>query len=89
MLNDGPAGLPSTLNIQHSTLNIPLSLSTPAFLVDRTIVEQNCTRMRDKALASGVAFRPHVKTPKPIQTARRQPGGAIGTYTLCTMAERL
>lgn len=87
MLNDGPAGLPSTLNIQHSTLNIPLSLSTPAFLVDRTIVEQNCTRMRDKALASGVAFRPHVKTHKTIEIARMQHGGAIGPITVSTMAE--
>jgi D-serine deaminase-like pyridoxal phosphate-dependent protein len=88
MLNDEPAGLHSTLNIQYSAFNISLSsLSTPAFLVDRTIVEQNCVRMRDKALASGVAFRPHVKTHKTIEIAQMQHGGATGPITVSTMAE--
>jgi D-serine deaminase-like pyridoxal phosphate-dependent protein len=62
-------------------------VTTPAFLVDRTIVEQNCVRMRAKALASGVAFRPHVKTHKTIEIARMQHGGAIGPITVSTMAE--
>ncbi|MEA2327094.1 MAG: hypothetical protein QOE68_2053 [Thermoanaerobaculia bacterium] len=62
-------------------------VTTPAFLVDRTIVEQNCARMRAKALASGVAFRPHVKTHKTIEIARMQHGGAIGPITVSTMAE--
>jgi D-serine deaminase-like pyridoxal phosphate-dependent protein len=88
MLNDGTAALHSTLNIQHSAFNISLSsLSTPAFLVDRTIVEQNCARMRAKALASGVGFRPHVKTHKTIEIGRMQHGGAIGPITVSTMAE--
>jgi D-serine deaminase-like pyridoxal phosphate-dependent protein len=88
MLNDGTAGLHSTLSIQHSTFNISLSsLSTPAFLVDRNIVEQNCTRMRAKALASAVAFRPHVKTHKTIEIGRMQHGGAAGPITVSTMAE--
>jgi len=91
MLNDEErtaALLHSTLNIQHSTLNIPLlTLPTPAFLVDRTIVEQNCARMRAKALSSGVAFRPHVKTHKTIEIGRMQHGGAPGPITVSTMAE--
>ena len=88
MLNDGTAGLHSTLNIQHSAFNISLSsLSTPAFLVDRNIVEQNCVRMRARALASGVAFRPHVKTHKTLEVARMQHGGATGPITVSTMAE--
>jgi D-serine deaminase-like pyridoxal phosphate-dependent protein len=62
-------------------------VTTPAFLVDRTIVEQNCVRMRAKALSSGVAFRPHVKTHKTIEIARMQHGGAIGPITVSTMAE--
>ncbi len=91
MLNDGdraPALLHSTVNIHHSTLNIPLlTLPTPAFLVDRTIVEQNCARMRAKARSSGVAFRPHVKTHKTIEVGRIQHGGAPGPITVSTMAE--
>jgi len=62
-------------------------VTTPAFLVDRSIVEQNCARMRAKALASGVGFRPHVKTHKTIEIARMQHGGAIGPITVSTMAE--
>jgi D-serine deaminase-like pyridoxal phosphate-dependent protein len=62
-------------------------VTTPAFLVDRTIVEQNTARMRAKALASGVAFRPHVKTHKTFEIARMQHGGAAGPITVSTMAE--
>src|SRR5436305_424195 len=88
MLNDATAGLHSPLSIQHSTFNISLSsLSTPAFLVDRNIVEQNCARMREKARASGVAFRPHVKTHKTIEIGRMQHGGALGPITVSTLAE--
>src|SRR5712692_6256665 len=73
-------------NIQHSTLNIQ-HFSTPAFLVDKAIVEQNCARMRDKAAASGVRFRPHVKTHKTAEIARLQHGGALGPITVSTLAE--
>jgi len=62
-------------------------LTTPAFLVDRSIVEQNCARMRRKALDSGVAFRPHVKTHKTIEAARLQHAAAAGPITVSTMAE--
>jgi len=62
-------------------------VATPAFLVDRTIVEQNCARMRAKARSSGVAFRPHVKTHKTIEIGRMQHGGAPGPITVSTMAE--
>jgi D-serine deaminase-like pyridoxal phosphate-dependent protein len=62
-------------------------LTTPAFLVDRNIVEQNCARMRRKALDSGVAFRPHAKTHKTVEIARLQHGGGTGPITVSTMAE--
>ena len=62
-------------------------LQTPAFLVDRNIVEQNCARMREKARASGVAFRPHVKTHKTIEIGRMQHGGGSGPITVSTLAE--
>lgn len=62
-------------------------METPAFLVDRNIVEQNCSRMREKARRSNVAFRPHVKTHKSIEIARMQHGGKIGPITVSTLAE--
>jgi D-serine deaminase-like pyridoxal phosphate-dependent protein len=60
---------------------------TPAFLVDRPAVQRNCTKMRDKAHASGVGFRPHVKTHKSIEIGRMQHGGATGPITVSTLAE--
>jgi D-serine deaminase-like pyridoxal phosphate-dependent protein len=62
-------------------------VTTPAFLVDRSIVEQNCRRMRAKAQTSGVAFRPHVKTHKALEIGRMQHGGGTGPITVSTMAE--
>ena len=62
-------------------------MTTPAFLVDRNIVEQNCRAMRDKALTSGVAFRPHAKTHKTVEIARMQHGGGVGPITVSTLAE--
>jgi D-serine deaminase-like pyridoxal phosphate-dependent protein len=62
-------------------------LATPAFLVAREIVERNCDAMRTKAAASGVAFRPHVKTHKTIEVGLMQHGGARGPVTVSTLAE--
>lgn len=63
------------------------SITTPAFLVDRNVVQRNCDRMREKALHSGVAFRPHVKTHKSVEVGRMQFGGQVGPITVSTMAE--
>ena len=60
---------------------------TPVFLVDRSVVQRNCDRMRKKAHASGVIFRPHVKTHKTTEIGRMQHGGATGAITVSTLAE--
>jgi D-serine deaminase-like pyridoxal phosphate-dependent protein len=86
MLNDAERTRHSTLNIEHSTLNIS-NVQTPAFLVDRAIVAQNCASMREKAISSGVAFRPHVKTHKTLEIGRMQHAGATGPITVSTLAE--
>lgn len=62
-------------------------VTTPAFLVDRAVLTRNCERMLNKARASGVAFRPHVKTHKVTQVGRMQHGGARGPITVSTLAE--
>jgi D-serine deaminase-like pyridoxal phosphate-dependent protein len=62
-------------------------LTTPAFLLDVERVQRNCDRMREKAYASGVAFRPHVKTHKTIEIGRMQHGGRTGPITVSTLAE--
>ncbi|HEX2061783.1 MAG TPA: alanine racemase [Thermoanaerobaculia bacterium] len=61
--------------------------STPAFLVDRAVVQRNCDAMRAKARESGVAFRPHVKTHKTVEIGRMQHGGGTGPITVSTLAE--
>lgn len=60
---------------------------TPAFLVDRAVVQRNCDRMRAKAQSSGVSFRPHVKTHKSVEIGRMQHGGHPGPITVSTLAE--
>jgi len=73
---------------QFSILNSQFGgLTTPAFLVDRAVVARNCERMRQKATASSVAFRPHVKTHKTAEIGRIQHGGALGPITVSTLAE--
>jgi D-serine deaminase-like pyridoxal phosphate-dependent protein len=61
--------------------------STPAFLVERAVVQRNCDAMRAKARDSAVAFRPHVKTHKTVEIGRMQHGGATGPITVSTLAE--
>src|SRR5258706_6218948 len=69
-------------------MNEPVThLATPAFLVDLRAVARNCRAMREKALASAVNFRPHVKTHKTREIARMQHGGKVGPITVSTLAE--
>ena len=71
-------------------MNLPFisqEITTPAFLVDHAVVQQNCNAMREKARRSGVAFRPHVKTHKTVEIARMQAGDSPGPITVSTLAE--
>jgi D-serine deaminase-like pyridoxal phosphate-dependent protein len=62
-------------------------LSTPALLVDLDLLEANLRRMAEHAASSGVALRPHAKTHKCPEIARRQVAlGAVGIST-ATVAE--
>ena len=54
-------------------------LNTPVLVIDREALDRNLARMADKARAHGVALRPHAKTHKSVDLARRQiAAGAIG-----------
>lgn len=63
------------------------NVTTPAFLVDRSVVQRNCSQMLEKARRSGVHFRPHVKTHKVAEVGKMQHGGAVGPITVSTLAE--
>lgn len=55
------------------------SLNTPALLIDLDAFERNVAAMAAAARAGGVALRPHAKTHKSVEVARRQiAAGAVG-----------
>ena len=55
------------------------SLNTPVLVVDRAALDRNIATMAARAAAKGVALRPHAKTHKSVDIARRQlAAGAIG-----------
>jgi D-serine deaminase-like pyridoxal phosphate-dependent protein len=54
-------------------------LATPAVLVDLDVLERNIAGMAERARRAGVGLRPHVKTHKSVEIARRQrAAGAVG-----------
>ncbi|HEX8110881.1 MAG TPA: DSD1 family PLP-dependent enzyme [Kofleriaceae bacterium] len=54
-------------------------LATPALVIDRDALDRNLARMAEFARGHGTALRPHAKTHKSVDIARRQiAAGAIG-----------
>lgn len=47
-------------------------LQTPALVIDLDVLERNIARMAEHASAKGIALRPHAKTHKSAEIARRQ-----------------
>ena len=62
-------------------------LSTPALLLDRTKLERNALRMREKVRDLRVTLRPHVKTSKSIDVLNVLSGGDHLPITVSTLAE--
>lgn len=63
------------------------SLPTPCLLVDETRMLRNIDRLRRHADALGVALRPHLKTTKSVEAARRTLADGNGPATVSTLAE--
>jgi D-serine deaminase-like pyridoxal phosphate-dependent protein len=54
-------------------------LNTPALIVEVAALERNIAVMAGRAKAAGIALRPHAKTHKSVEIARRQiAAGAVG-----------
>lgn len=54
-------------------------LNTPVLILDRAALDRNIARMAALTKAAGVALRPHAKTHKSVDIARRQlDAGAVG-----------
>lgn len=62
-------------------------METPALLLDEARMDRNIERMRRQVQRLGVAFRPHVKTSKCFEVARRMMTSAEGPITVSTLLE--
>lgn len=63
------------------------SLVTPSALIDETRMMRNISRMQDRMNALGMRLRPHVKTSKCVEVARRQVGQGARGITVSTLKE--
>lgn len=73
----------------HDAMNADdlAGLETPALILDERKMEANILRMRSHLAQLGVRFRPHVKTSKSIDVARRILGADSGPITVSTLKE--
>lgn len=62
-------------------------LETPTLLLDESRMTRNIERMQGRMEALGVRFRPHVKTSKCIEVARRQRDAGATGITVSTLKE--
>lgn len=62
-------------------------LTTPCLLLDRDRLERNLTRMQAVADRLGVALRPHLKTAKSAEVARRSVTAGAKGLTVSTLKE--
>jgi len=62
-------------------------IETPAALIDETRMAANIARMQTHLTSLGVRLRPHVKTSKCIEVARRQQAAGAEGITVSTLKE--
>ncbi len=65
----------------------PADVPTPALLLDLDVLEANLQRMADRARRLDVRLRPHVKTHKCVEVARRQRDAGADGITVSTLEE--
>ena len=63
------------------------TLETPCLIVDADRMERNITRLRTRLDALGVSLRPHLKTAKSIEAARKVMTSPEGPATVSTLKE--
>ncbi|MEO6566188.1 MAG: alanine racemase, partial [Casimicrobiaceae bacterium] len=62
-------------------------LDTPCLVIEESRMQHNIARMQGHMTALGVAFRPHVKTSKCMEVARRQREAGARGITVSTLKE--
>jgi D-serine deaminase-like pyridoxal phosphate-dependent protein len=63
------------------------ALATPALLLDKDRLDRNLARLSSRMAARGIVLRPHMKTAKSIDVARRAYRFGPGPITVSTLAE--
>ncbi len=63
------------------------TIDTPALIIDEVKMDANITKMSDKAKSLGVTLRPHLKTSKCWEVAKRQIWTPQGPATVSTLKE--
>ena len=76
----------SSTSVGRSTYRRPVR-DTPYLAVDIALLDRNLAAMAGSARARGLALRPHAKTHKCVEIARRQVALSDGGLTLATVAE--
>jgi D-serine deaminase-like pyridoxal phosphate-dependent protein len=83
-------GEPNTIgdsqSVSVSTRSIE-DLATPALLLDENRMARNIARLRGGLAGLGVNLRPHLKTAKSLEIARRIMNGPAGPATVSTLRE--
>lgn len=62
-------------------------LPTPAAVIDAAILDRNCATMAERMTRLGVRLRPHVKTHKCVEIAKKQVAGHDAGVTVSTLPE--
>lgn len=63
------------------------SLTTPSLILDEARMLRNVNRLRSRLDPTGVSLRPHLKTAKSVDVARRVLSGGAGPATVSTLKE--
>lgn len=75
------------LSASHDAIRSLDTLNTPCLLLDETRMTRNISRLTDLMRQHDVALRPHLKTPKSIDVARRVMQGPNGPAAVSTLQE--
>ena len=63
------------------------SIDTPSLIIDEPKMQRNIDRMAEKAKSLGITLRPHLKTSKCWEVAKRQLWTPKGPATVSTLKE--
>jgi len=62
-------------------------VATPCLVVDEVVLDANIEAMAGRARSAGLRLRPHVKTHKSLEIARRQVAAGASGLTVATLSE--